>query len=244
MKKIILCCHNISSGPAGTVQDPEKSWYRHPGLFNCSFVKEKAGGGAITLMEFFLPREYSELVPGTRPEAGNKELKISDELNDYDKAGQIDPAPYLKRWPMELDQQAAIQKISEAEVLERRRVLMRGFMRLTAAAFGSDVEAIAADAQEWENTLKMELRDFPQFSGQSDQEIAEGIYCGDYTKYKEFRQFLRIASCYSEILISACPVLEIIMKFDKGKTCPALYAGYLWKKHHHLTDWRKIMALK
>lgn len=222
----------------------EESWYwrrQERDLAECGFwVQGKERG--IELMNFFIPREFTELFSSPHHWTGKK-LKLRDELKDYNYVDALDCTPYIARWPRDTQDLVSMYKTTVSEIETHQKTLLHGWLKLICVWMSDSIHHIAYQLPWWESYLQEELIDFHWMYNHIKQVGIKAALLNPRDG-KNFLAWLKIASCNIELLSEVCPSILAILKIDKGQTYPCLYAGYQWMKHHHAGSWEKVKNLK
>lgn len=208
------------------VTDPEKAWYHWDGnKTEAGFIVQASGGRHVTLMQFFLPRDWTELVPDTNHQTG-KQLQIKDFFRDYARVEGMDCGEYIKHWPRTREDLKRIYKdATEAEFDRHQRVLLSGWARLISAWLNESVPRILNQLPLWEEYLTEEMQDFHWLHRQIKTDGIRQVLSSPRDA-KNFRQWLKTAACTVELLYNVCPVFAGILRIDQGINYPCLWAGW------------------
>lgn len=211
----------------------EESWYSHSQKLDAARISFWVPGG-VELMQFFFPRELTELIPSPYNSSGYH-LKIDERMKDWDFVSTLDVEKYLSLWPRNPQEMAQYLKgkITIPEVIAHEKTLMQGWFKLMCAWWNDSIPAIAYQLPWWENYLVEELRGFGWLYHEAVKKgLRETI--ANHDDGSNFLPWLKIASCCVEILSYSCPTILAVIRIDRGQNYPALWAGHQWMKHHQL----------
>lgn len=244
MKRIILTVGNLGSDNGARPMTAEESWYwrrNERDIAETGFWVQGSGRG-IALMEFFLPRELTELIDAPEHWTG-KQLKISDRLKDWAYVDSLDCSRFDGRWPRDEKDIMSMYngKITTPEIHTHQITLLHGWAKLVSCWLNDSITAIAWQLPWWEKYLTEEMADYTWMYQQLKQHGVVAVL-DNPVDGRNFLKYLKTASCCFEIISGVCPTVEAILKFDRGQSYPCLYAGYLWLKNHRLGSWQKAKA--
>lgn len=238
-KRIDLTICNL--GDVSKSMTAEDSWYWRRPERDIAVVefRVQGNGHGIQLMEFFIPREFTQLISSTH--WTGMSLKIADQVKDWHLVDAIDTTPYITRWPHDVKDLISMYngKITVPEIEAHQRTLLHGWIKLICVWSNPAIPEIIHQLPWWENYLREELYDFRLLWKQAQEEGIEKTIQNPRGG-REFLSYLKIASCCIALLSNVCPAILAILRLEKGQKYPCLYTGYLWMKHHHLGFWEKV----
>lgn len=236
-KRIILIVSNMGNDCGKQPESAEESWYwkrNERDIAECGFwldIQRHDGNRGLQLMDFFIPRELTELINSDH--WTGKSLRFSKDFKNYKRIKSIDVSTFIDRWPRNRNEIVSMfdNKITLPEIECHQTTLLHGWLKLISVWFCNSVPDIAYEMDWWEVYLTEEMMDFVSLYLQAKQDGIKTTIQNP-RDHRNHKVWLKIASCCLELLTDVCPTVEAILKFDRGRSYPALWAGLLWMKRH------------
>lgn len=241
MKNRIVLTNSYSSGESITT--PEQAWYRND-TAQMGFNIQAKNGRWVRLMDFFLPRQMTELMP----DAGNPtgyNLVVKEEYKKFRTVMATDFEQYIEQWPASIEDEIArsdmaiLNRLTESEVRSHRLAILKLWTVLTCAWFNKDKSVnLCYHMRETDEQLRALLCDFylirremreagiKAFADSLKTLLLENRFS------REIRNWLREISCALEILTTHTPAIGAILAVDRGANYPCMWAGYKEMKKH------------
>lgn len=217
------------------VNDPALAWYFRS-YATCEFFVPAKNDSYICLLRFFVPRDWTILVPGGH--VSGYHLKFQEWMLDYEKVKNLEFSDSnLKKWDVFSEQRDLFTKLipdvfkTEEEVTTHKKTLLHAWGKLICfllnAQRGNTIDLLKDGEDEikfFESYIEEEMKERKGFY----LSYKKGLDVFDKTKFPQFlyerKMFKRISECTVEIISYVCK--DFLVQINKNQNeYPLLYMG-------------------